>query len=195
MPFGEGWHVRCSSRAPESAQWLRSLSDAEDRIEIHKLILDNSGPTDAKDMDTLLTGAHSVFFCAGVEAQKPETIEFMRNGALSVVRGAAKHRVPVVVLTSSGGSTNPPGHKNDIHKNEVLHWSDPDVQVSNSRYSPAAKTLMEIAALHEVGRNKHNEVVDEERAFCAPRLCIMNPNLVLGPQLQPGRSWAILFHG
>ena len=60
------------------------------------------------------------------------------------------------------------------------------MQVSNSRYSPAAKTLMEIAALHEVGRNKQNQVVDEEKAKDAPRLCIMNPNLILGPQLQPG---------
>ena len=184
--LGKGWLVRRSSRAPESAQWLRSLPYAEDRIEIHKLTLDNSGPSDVNEIDTLLSGADSVFFCAGFETQAPETIEFMRNGALSILRGASKHKVPVVVLTSSGGSTNPPGHTNDVPKNELLHWSDPDVQISNSRYSPAAKTLMEIAALHEVGRNQQNEVVDEEKAKGAPRLCIMNPNLILGPQLQPG---------
>ena len=183
--LGKGYIVRCSSRAPESAQWLRTLSSAEERVEIHKLTLDNHGPTDAKEMDALLAdGVDSVFFCAGFETQAPETIEFMRNNAVGLVRGAAKHQVPVVVLTSSGGSTNPPGHSNDVPKNELLHWSDPEVQQANSRYSPAAKTLMEIAALQEVGRNQKNEVVKEING--APRLCIMNPNLILGPQLQPG---------
>ena len=45
---------------------------------------------------------------------------------------------------------------------------------------------MEIAALKAVGRDQRNEVVDAEAAAGAPRLCIMNPNLILGPQLQPG---------
>ena len=45
---------------------------------------------------------------------------------------------------------------------------------------------MELAALEEVGRNRRNEIVNAEAAKDAPRLCIMNPNLILGPQLQPG---------
>ena len=92
-----------------------------------------------------------------------------------------------MVLTSSGGSTNPPGHKNEVPKHELHSWSDPDVQQQNGRFSPAAKTLMEIASLAAVGRNQQNEVVDPERASKAPRLCIMNPNLILGAALKPGR--------
>merc|ERR1712196_389106 len=110
----------------------------------------------------------------------------MVNSALDVLKSARRNHVGCVVLTSSGGSTNPPGHTNDIPKSEVEHWSDPQLQQENGRFSPAAKTLMELAALEEVGRNRRNEIVDAEAAKDAPRLCIMNPNLILGPQLQPG---------
>jgi len=73
-----------------------------------------------------------------------------------------------------------------VQKKAALHWSDPEFQKANGRFSPAAKTLMEINALKEVGRNQQNEVVDAAAAEGAPRLCIMNPNLIMGPQLQPG---------
>ena len=45
---------------------------------------------------------------------------------------------------------------------------------------------MEINAFKSVGRNHANEVVDETLASASPRLVIMNPNLILGPQLDPG---------
>jgi nucleoside-diphosphate-sugar epimerase len=45
---------------------------------------------------------------------------------------------------------------------------------------------MEIGAFKAVGRNHKNEVVDEALAEASPRLVIMNPNLILGPQLDPG---------
>ena len=45
---------------------------------------------------------------------------------------------------------------------------------------------MELNSLSEYGRNSKNEVVDNKKAEGSPRLCIMNPNLILGPQLHPG---------
>ena len=51
--LGRGYLVRCSSRAPERAQWLKTLSGTSGRVEIHKLTLDNNGPIEAKEMDTL----------------------------------------------------------------------------------------------------------------------------------------------
>ena len=83
-------------------------------------------------------------------------------------------------------AANPPGLDPAIAKNEVIHWSDAEVQKAAGKFSPAAKTMMETAALAEVGRDQSNVVVNEAKAEGAPRLVIMNPNLILGPQLQPG---------
>ena len=46
---------------------------------------------------------------------------------------------------------------------------------------------MEIAALDFVGRDRQNRVVQPDKnPSDRIRLCIMNPSLILGPQLQPG---------
>ena len=113
----------------------------------------------------------------------------MVNNAIALLNAARRNAgKTAVVLTSSTGSTNPPGAAADALKNELDFWSDPEAQKSKGKFSPAAKTLMEIAALKFVGRNQKNEVVDESAAKGAEnvRLCIMNPSWILGPQLQPG---------
>ena len=53
-------------------------------------------------------------------------------------------------------------------KNEIDHWSDPDFQISQGKYSPAAKTLMDRAAL-EFGES-HPDL----------RIVIFNPSMILG---------------
>ena len=181
--LGRGYLVRCATRSPESSLWLKSLPNAkkESDVEIVKLDLQS-----CSDYDELFKDAKSVFFCAGTETQSPETVDFMRDSALNTIRSARRANVDVVVLTSSGGSTNPPGHKNETPKSELHHWSDPEVQLGAGKFSPAAKTIMEMSALCEVGRNQQNEVIDGSVASSSPRLCIMNPNLILGPQLKPG---------
>ena len=114
-----------------------------------------------------------------------------------VMRMASSSRVAdggaCVVLTSSTGSTNPPGAAPDAVKNETDFLSDPDVQKANKRYSPAAKTLMEAAAFEFVGRDRHNRPLDDQPKASNVRLCIMNPSLILGPQLQPGPVSQALF--
>jgi len=117
--------------------------------------------------------------------QEPATIDLMVNAALSVLKAAKKGKVPVI-LTSSTGSTNPPEAKPGSVKNEENFWSDPALQKAAGKFSPAAKTLMEIKALEFVGRNRQNQVVDQEAASSGPRLCIINPSLILGPRLDPG---------
>ena len=54
-------------------------------------------------------------------------------------------------------------------KDEINSWSNPDVQKEIGKFSPAAKTLMELAALDFVGRNKRNEIIDKEKASNSPR--------------------------
>ena len=77
----------------------------------------------------------------------------MRGNALNIISAAKKAKVKSVVLTSSGGSTNALGLTDSTPKNEIEHWSDPDDQIARGKFSPAAKTLMEMAALESVGRN------------------------------------------
>eukprot|EP00747_Dinoflagellata_sp_TGD_P165609 gnl/TRDRNA2_/TRDRNA2_187112_c0_seq1.p1 gnl/TRDRNA2_/TRDRNA2_187112_c0~~gnl/TRDRNA2_/TRDRNA2_187112_c0_seq1.p1 ORF type:complete len:346 (+),score=61.46 gnl/TRDRNA2_/TRDRNA2_187112_c0_seq1:55-1092(+) len=186
----KGYAVRGSSRDASKAAWLQDLVKSEGgagSLQLQSLTLaDKVEPETEKGLDQLLQGTQAAFFCAGFEHQRPETIDFMVNNALATLRAARRQKVECVVLTSSGGSTNPPGLAGDVPKNEIEHWSDPEFQKQNGRWSPAAKTLMEIGALKEVGRNQRNEVVDAAAADGAPRLCIMNPNLILAPQLNPG---------
>lgn len=135
-----------------------------------------------------------IFLCAGYEQQAPSTIEFMVNAALTVLKAAelagkkknTHNNIPCVVLTSSTGSTNLPGAHAEAVKNEIEYWSDPAAQQAHHKWSPAAKTLMELRALEYVGRDARNDIVDPIRAQEKPRLCILNPSLILGPQLQPG---------
>ena len=187
--LSEGFFVRCGTRNVANASWLmNSLQDSHNsNLSIHQTDFSDDGPCNLSQLDTLFEGCDSVFLCTGFETQKPETITFMVNSALKTIQSAKKNAVKTVVLTSSGGSTNPTLALPDgTPKNELLHWSDPDIQQKNLKFSPAAKTLMELKALEEVGRDKSNKIIDQEKSSTNPRLVIMNPNLILGPQLQPG---------
>ncbi|GBG34998.1 Dihydroflavonol 4-reductase [Hondaea fermentalgiana] len=187
-----GHPVRGVSRHASKATWLKDLPWAGtgeasgDKVEFVDLDLGQPKEDLANALDSALQGCGSVFMCAGVEHQKKEVIDFMVTAGQEIIRAARRQGVEAVVLNSSGGSTNPPGHKDEDPKNEIDHWSDPEQQIANEKYSPAAKTKMELTAFQEVGRNKRDEVVDETRAKESPRLCIVNPNLILGPQLDPG---------
>ena len=72
-----------------------------------------------------------------------------------------------VFLSRIIGSTNPKDGEPAI-KNEIDHWSDPEFQISKAKYSPAAKTLMDRAAL-EFGES-HPDL----------RIVIFNPSMILG---------------
>jgi nucleoside-diphosphate-sugar epimerase len=185
--LGRGYFVRATCRDPSKGQWLRDLSPnnkSEERLEIHALTLGPEGVVLDKEgknpLDDLVVGCQGVFLCAGYEKQEPETIDFMVNAAQAVLRAAEKAAAEkqqiCVVLTSSTGSTNPPGAAGDAVKNELDFWSDPDTQRTNNRFSPAAKTLMEIHALKFLGRNKQNEMTEvtneTSQRNASIRLCI-----------------------
>eukprot|EP01006_Ploeotia_vitrea_P063088 TRINITY_DN84921_c0_g1_i1.p1 TRINITY_DN84921_c0_g1~~TRINITY_DN84921_c0_g1_i1.p1 ORF type:complete len:329 (-),score=56.09 TRINITY_DN84921_c0_g1_i1:103-1089(-) len=178
----QGWTVRGVSRNASKASWLQALGAGVTLADIDLTDTTNL----SNQLDTALNGSQAAFFCSGTEKQDPTTIDFMVGSTLAILDAAVRQKVGVVVLTSSGGSTNPPGHKNETPKKEHEHWSDPEQQLSVKKYSPAAKTQMELKSLARVGRNAKNEIVDEELAKNSPRLCIMNPNMIVGPQLQPG---------
>jgi nucleoside-diphosphate-sugar epimerase len=192
--------IKCTSRDVQKAQWLKDLvvgTQAAKVVEVVPLQLSSdsnsneSNEKTLKELKEIMTGTDMVFFCAGYEEQSPSTIDFMVSNAGAVIEAAkATESVTVVVLTSSGGSTNPIDLQDNTPKSEVLHFSDPKEQIKRGRYSPAAKTLMEITSMKAIGRNHKNEIINEELAFhtSTPRLIIMNPNLILGPQLDPSKQ-------
>lgn len=178
--------VRAASRSPAKASWLSSLGP-EGAVQIMPLTLTNEGGgASLEELGQLMRGSDAAFFCAGFEDQSPSTIDFMVNNALDVIKVAKQENVKSVVLTSSGGSTNPAGLTDSTPKSELLHFSDSSAQIAAGKFSPAAKTLMEIRAFEAVGRDHANSVTDSALASSSPRLCIMVPNLILGPQLDPG---------
>jgi len=186
-----GYSIRGTCRNPGEAK--KTFADSwicrsDQYMEFAELSLPVDGTPVAEEvLDKLVEDVMGIFMCAGHEKQEPNTINFMVNAALSILKAAKKNKNNIaVILTSSTGSTNPIGaHPGDL-KNEIDFWSDPEVQKSSGKYSPAAKTLMEIRALEFVGRNKQNQIVDQEAASSAPRLTIINPSLILGERLQPG---------
>lgn len=189
--LSKGYQVRCTSRVPSASEWLKELSD-DGSVELFPLELSSGDDSLIPNQETIhqikeiCRGSTSMYFCAGFEKQEQATINFMVSNALATIEAARSESVPVVVLTSSGGSTNPIGLTDETPKSETLHWSNPEAQLEAKKFSPAAKTLMEINSLKAVGRNQQNEIIDESLSSQSPRLVIMNPNLILGPQLQPG---------
>jgi len=186
-----GFSVRGTCRNPGEAKrkfgdsWICRSNQTLDLAELSFPV--DGSPVPEEVLDNLVIGVVGVFLCVGHEKQEPATINFMVNAAISVLKAAKKSEKDItVVLTSSTGSTNLPGADPGCMKNETEYWSDPAIQQAAGKHSPAAKTLMEIRALEFVGRNRQNQVVDQETAKSSPRLCIINPSLILGDRLEPG---------
>jgi len=186
-----GFSVRGACRNPGEAKkffadsWICRTNQSLELAEVSFPV--DGSPITEEVLEKLVEDVVGVFMCVGHEKQEPATINFMVNAALSVLKAAKKNKNNItVVLTSSTGSTNPPEAAPEALKNETDFWSDPAKQQAAGKYSPAAKTLMEIRALEFVGRNQQNQIVDQDAASSAPRLCIINPSLILGSRLQPG---------
>eukprot|EP00095_Tigriopus_kingsejongensis_P005143 maker-scaffold100_size373717-snap-gene-2.53 protein:Tk05143 transcript:maker-scaffold100_size373717-snap-gene-2.53-mRNA-1 annotation:"hypothetical protein" len=167
----KGYKVQLAMRDPKDetkTTWLKQLPKADGLLSFHSGNLDNKG-----SFDEAIQGCDGVIVCAFPETPStPELIETVKGGALHILKSCTDHKVKTIVLTSSGGSTNPKTGEPSL-KNEMEHWSDPDYQISQGKYSPAAKTLMDKAAL-EYGQ-QHPEL----------RVVILNPNLIMGPMFQP----------
>ena len=46
---------------------------------------------DSNPLDALVAGCKAVYMCAGYEKQEPETIDFMVNAGLAVMKAAANN--------------------------------------------------------------------------------------------------------
>ena len=179
-----GYDVRGTMRdkdAPTKAPYLKALPGAAER-----LTLFNAEMSESEAFDEALTGADCVFIACLIPTYagpsgKParemddeqgyaEIIMPTVNGCLNILRAAARQGVPNAVICSSTSSTNPipPVPK----KNEVDHWSDEDEQCRAKKYTSAAKTVMEKAAIKFAEEN-------------GMRLSILLPTGMFGPVILP----------
>lgn len=95
------------------------------------------------------------------------------DGCLNLMRTALSNDVKNIIICSSTSSTNPPTPV--ALKNETEHWSDETIQCAAKKYTSAAKTVMEKAAMSFAEDN-------------GQRLSILLPTLMLGPAVIPGQD-------
>lgn len=171
--LSRGYNVKGTLRnaSSEAAEWLLeqlpAQATASAQLSLHS--------ADIADKDSLLEamqGCTGVVMCAGVEQQDLGTINLMVGAANNVADCALGLGIGRAVFTSSTGSTNPPDGEPET-KNEVDHWSDPEVQQAAGKFSPAAKTLMDQTALARM-----------EDSNGKLRISILNPSLIAGPAFQ-----------
>lgn len=169
---GYSVHGTMRNASDENTAWLRERVAplAKDGATLRVVSADLADPG---SLEASMAGCEGVFFAAGTERQAPETLETMVGGLRNTLQAALATGVGAAMITSSTGSTNPPGPE-PVPKRELEHWSDPVDQILRGKYSPAAKTLMEAVALRMME--------DSEGVL---RVAIFTPSMIAGPAFQP----------
>jgi nucleoside-diphosphate-sugar epimerase len=167
--------------APDKAPFLNALPHASTRLQLFSADMAEAGTFDAA-----LTGVDCVFIACLIPTYsgpsgKParemddeqgyaEIIMPTVDGCMEIMRSAVGQGVKTVVICSSTSSTNPIPPV--PIKNEVDHWSDEKEQCRARKYTSAAKTVMEKAAIKFAERN-------------GVRLSIIMPTGMYGPVVLP----------
>lgn len=179
-----GYTVRGTMRdkdAPTKAPYLMALPGASERLSLF-----SADMADEASFDDVLAGVEGVFMASFIPTYfgpsgKParemddeqgyaEIIMPTVNGCLNIMRSAARNGIKTAVICSSTSSTNPiPAVPN---KNEVDHWSNEKEQCAAKKYTSAAKTVMEKAAMKFADEN-------------GMRLSIFMPTGMFGPVILP----------
>ena len=155
--LARGYAVNGAMRNPTGpAARLMDLPGAEDRLELMAADMAVEGA-----FDPVMQGVDGVFIAClvpvyfapdGTPARelddtrgRAEIIQPTVDGCLNIMRSAIRSGVRDIVICSSTSSTNPvPAVP---VKNEVDHWSDPDQQCADRKFTSAAKASMERAAM------------------------------------------------
>jgi nucleoside-diphosphate-sugar epimerase len=167
--------------AQNKVPYLMALDGAAERLRLFdaEMSLD-------KSYDPALTGCEAVFIASliptyfgpdGIPAREmddeqgyAEIIMPTVDGCLNILRSAARAGIKTAVICSSTSSTNPVPEV--AIKNEVEHWSDEAEQCRAKKYTSAAKTVMEKAAIRFA---RENDI----------RLSILLPTGLYGPVILP----------
>lgn len=168
---GYNVHGTLRDASSDASAWILEQlpNQAKGSAELH---LHSAQMSDKSSLMDAMQGCSGVIMCAGVEKQEPATIELMVGAANHVADCALALGIQRAVFTSSTGSTNPPQGEPET-KNELDHWSDPEVQKKAGKFSPAAKTLMDQTALERMYRSGGKL-----------RVSVLNPSMIAGPAFQ-----------
>ncbi len=171
--LSRGYNVHGTLRDSESDKARLLASDLASKASgSNELNLFSADVFDKASLKPAMAGCSGVVVCAGSPVIEPETIELMAAVAENVSDAAIEMGVRRAVFTSSTGSTNPPEGEPDI-KNEVDHWSDPDLQLKAGKFAAVGKTRLDRTVLAKMAAS--------DGAF---RVCIINPSMIVGPAYQ-----------
>ena len=132
----------------DKASWLMS-EVAPNASGANRLTLFSADVFDRASLSPAMTNCSGVIVCAGSPVIAPETIDLMAAVAENVSEAAIEMGIGRAVFTSSTGSTNPPDGEPEL-KNEVDHWSDPDLQLQTRKYAAVGKTRLDRAVLDKI---------------------------------------------
>jgi len=143
-------------RATDKAPYLMALEGAPERLRLFSADMADSGAFDAP-----LAGSDGVYIASliptyygpsGTKATDMDDDQGYReiimptvDGCLNILGAAHRQGIKTAVICSSTSSTNPIPPV--PVKNEVDHWSDEKQQCAAKKYTSAAKTVMEKAAI------------------------------------------------
>jgi len=156
----------------EKADWLMAGVAAEASRD-NKLTLFSADAFDKASFAPAMEGCSGVIVCAGSPKVEPETIDLMAAIAENVTEAALDAGIGRAVFTSSTGSTNPPEGEPEL-KNEVDHWSDPDLQLEQKKYAAVGKTRLDRTVLDKMAASGGKL-----------RVCTINPTMIVGPSYKP----------
>ncbi len=131
---------------------------------------------DVYDPDSLkraMSGCSGVIVCAGSPVIEPETIDLMVAVGENCCDAALETEIARIVITSSTGSTNPPEGEPEL-KDEIDHWSDADLQLTQKKFAAVGKTRLDRIVLGRM-----------QASGGALRVCTINPSMITGPAYQP----------
>ena len=156
----------------KKADWLMSDVAAAASGD-NKLTLYSANAFDRASFKPAMENCSGIIVCAGSPAVAPETMDLMAAIAENVTEAALEANIRRAVYTSSTGSTNPPEGEPEL-KNEVDHWSDPDLQLQQGKYAAVGKTRLDRKVLDKM-----------EASAGAFRVCTINPTMIIGPSYKP----------
>ena len=156
----------------ENANWLTSKV-APAASGANRLSLFAADVFDQASLRPAMANCTGVIVCAGSPVIEPQTIELMAAVAENVSEAAIEAGIGRAVFTSSTGSTNPPEGESEL-KNEIDHWSDPDLQLQTGKFAAVGKTRLDRTILDKMAASGG--------AF---RVCVINPSMIVGPAFQP----------
>lgn len=167
---------------PQKTPYLMNLPGASDRLTLVDADMDDSASYDQalEESDCVFIASliPTYFGPSGKAAKEMELDQGIKeivmptaDGCLNILKAAVRHGIKTAVICSSTSSTNPV--PSVPVKNEVEHWSDEHEQYAAKKFTSAAKTVMEKAAIKFATEH-------------GIRLSILMPTGLYGPVILPG---------